>query len=1174
MEGAPHGPGPEERSKPVQDRLNSPDPDFDALFNRPSADNAQLVPYSRPDASPETTNSALSPASNRNTATATLERPEAQTSINQLAPPEGGIPVPESGTGQDPLRVVLTSLDQNVDSFAREAAHEKLSKKHEGGFWKRMAKSVWHNLTREYQVVKATREARQEILENENLLHHHGKSDEQWREATIMRYGSDYANHLTDEGESLHKLGPEAMDDPNTQKIRSDVQDIMREVAMGKVVDDDSLQMMVDRAVEGWREKGISQDYIGEGQFLAENIGRKARELEAMVNSAQGLSDVEKALLIEERVGGLELVLGEARVGSRTEIDSTVSERIAEKLRGVPFLNEGRIARVTALVGNEAVVAASVSVLGYAAKRGFSAAGSVVMPGLAAGIVAGVRERRALIEERALEARRLDADAEQDPSNKARSELGEALYEARSADELIAELGTLYNEQGELNIMDRPSLDRALTLQAEIRTRIQISNREGARLISFGDMQNMEDKRYQLASALAKTRTDLEKMLQNPVAQAMLDLKAGDTLATLSADYESVIAGELRGGMTDKDRLFNKLVRKRVLKRVVATTLVGSSVALGADAAVDAAYTTAHTATSVAHTVDDFMEGMFGEPQEPELQLASNETPDHLGTSAPDHVGTPDHIGSTSTPDQVGTSPAPDHVGGQPAPDQIGTPGTPDHIGTQPGIPDHLGTVEGIDWAGSTDISDASKLTMPEGFKAEVDGNTITVTTPEGQKISGIELNKDGSLSAASQELLRSKGLNVIDHQEVVRGKPDIQTAKVAPSEFVQRHSDEMKKIRVTKWFDNNTSRFDLNELGLQNRMDSNGNIVISIKGMTEGGSFHGRSGVNWMEAAKDGHMKVYLSASEGTQSRAFEVQFSENGKAVIDKDSAARALFNDNGKFIGGYQQAALNGGEGKGGAEKIAVLATVVGKDTPKITDTIQTPTFQTAHHYVVAPLMEPTSVSAPVESPPFLPYVAATTRRTLGEAERRETPTPPQQSLPTQPVPALPAAPTPSLSTPALPAAPTQRNPQADAFAASNGLPAAPTAGPEASAADAGGDSGPSSGQGQPESGGQQEGFSGNEQQILRDIDNETRPLPPEFAGIDMQTLSTRQRKFATLLLYKALDTFPRTSGESQSAYVRRIRQNLRRGAQRGRARLATASPTMVRFASQVFNVFDSL
>lgn len=965
-------------------------------------------------------------------------------SETDIASPESTLATPESSVDSDPLRVVLTGLDQNVDAFAREAAHEELSKKIEGPFWKRIATSAWQNLTREYQVVKHTNEKRQEILENENLLHHHGKSDARWREEVMDRYGSEYAEQMIHEGETFHKLNEaEAQTNPNAERIRSDIQNLMRKVARGEVSDDASLKMMEDRMAEAWRDEHISQDFIGEGQVLALNVGRKARELEAMINSAAGLSAVEREALLESELAKLEVAAGEARVGSRVEIDSTISERVAEKLRKVPFLNEGRLSRVTAVVGNELFVAGVVSVGAYAARRAVnSASKAVLLPGLGAGVMAGIRERRALRDERALEARRMDAGYEQDPTNKARTEIDETLYEAKPANELIDEIGSMYADTGELKIVDRGDLEAALRLQADISARIEISDRTGSRLISFTDVEELSSGRpFDLDLALVKFKIDLEKAMKDPTLLSTAGLTAEETYQSLSDEYKSIAAGEIDGEMTAKDRLFGKLVAKRVLKRVVATTMLGAAVSLGVNGAVDGAQATVSAAQSATDAVTNELFGF-----ESDFDLASQQTdtpgqvgsdlPESVGIDLPEQVGTdlPESVGA-DLPEQVGVD-APEAVGVD-LPEQVGVD-LPDQVGTEiPDLPESVGTSEGVALGESTVISETAKVTLPEGFAVDVEGEAVTLTTPDGQTIDGMTLDTDGSLSQASQDMIQDKGFQIIDHQETIQGEPIVTEHTVKASEFVQNHQDEMKKINITKWFDNNSSRFDLNELGLQNKMDANGDITISVSGMTEGGSFTGNSGVNWHEAAKEGHMKVYLSASEGTQAQAFELEIKPDGTAVVDKDSAAHSLFNEQGKFIGGYQQAALNGGE-SGGSENIAVLATVVGTNAQTLTDTITEPTLQTAHHYAIYQQPETMAASTviPVQEE-TIPVPTLSARRNLGQAAKATAP-------PVSPTPmaALPSAP----STSSAPGGSLGASPSPPPSSGPSPEPSLPSAGPE--------------------------------------------------------------------------------------------------------------------------------
>jgi hypothetical protein len=1128
--------------------------------------------------------------------TATHTATATETASGGSAPPEISVSTMEA-EATDPLRIVLTSLDQNVDAFAREAAHEKLNEKIEGPWWKRIAKSAWRNITREVQLVNATQEAREEIIQNENLLHHRGKSDEKWREATVDRWGSEYGEQLVHDGETFHKLNtPEAQKDPKAERIRGDIQDVMREVAQGKVSDDSSLDMMLERKFEDWNRENISQEYIGEGKLLATNIARKSRELEAMINSAEGLSAVDKEALIEAHLSKLEIVAGEARVGSRTEIDSTFSERIGEKLRKIPFISEERVAKVVAALGDENTVAAMVSGTIYAAQRGASLLGQVVAPGIGAGIVAGIRERNALMDERDLEARRSDAGVE-DPELPDESEMGKmrkALrkiglgkteaeyrtelkateYESRPAGELLDKLGGLYNEKGELNIMDRGALDEAIKLHGQVRARIQIGDRTDARLINFADVspEEMESRRFDLDLAMAKLETDMRKMFENPVAQAMLDIKPDEKFDDLHAQQREAAEGLLMGEMTAKDRLFRKLVAKRVFKRVVAATFmgaaIGGAVKFGAEAAKEA-----------YHSIRETFSGLFSSEAgatgtgTPDIALASFETegtpPDHVGT--PDHVGspaTPDHVGTAdNSPDHVGTTGGPDHVGTQEAPDHVGTSegATPDHVGT--GSPDHVGTPEQAD-AGATPISETSKVNLPEGYKTDIDtqDGTITITGPDGKEYPNLALNEDGSLSGEALDALKANGFTVSDQYEVVQGEPNISESNVTPSEFVENHRADMKVIHHTGWKDNNTSKFDLNELEVQNRMDSNGNIIIDIKGMTAGGSFHGASGVNWEQAAKEGHLKVYMSASQGTQANAFEISVNPDGTAVVEKGTPAAALFNDQGKFIGGYQEIALNGGQAADGGENIATLATVVGERAPTITDTIETPTLLSAHTYTIQPPIEPAAFETPPDNViPFAPTSGRTTRRNIGVPETPAPDAPLAPVIPIRPVAAISSAPEPA------------RNPEAELRAQTMGLgPAVST--PEGGAATTSG--------GDTEAGGDQreqreqtdqreetESFTPAETQLIRSIDAENRPFPPQFDSSILKGLSKRERGLVTRLMYDAMLANPRGSNENPFGYTRRIIRVVHSGAERGRIeRMPLMSRSLQSIAGNAFQALS--
>ncbi len=988
----------------------------------------------------------------------------------------------------DPLRVVIASLDKNVDAFAREAAHEKLKKKkHEGPLWKKMVKSAWSNLRNEYEVVTETQSARADILENKNLFHHQGGDDQEARRATTMRMGSEYAEQMLHEGETFHKLHePEAQEDPNAQRIKGDIKDFYRRFARGEYMDDESARMDLDRMFQGWHDENISQGYIGEGQILAENVLETGHSLKGMIDSSEGLDAIDKEAATEVELDKMEIILGEARVGSRAEIDSTLSERVAEKLRKVPFLNESRIAKVTSVLGNEAVIAAMMSGGIYAAKRGASMAGKIIAPGIGAGVVAALKERNMLKRERDLEARRADAgdvagevpdDSELGRGRKLlkkvgigksaeeyRAEVAATLYEARPATELIEDLSGLYNESGELNINTREDYDKAMELMGQVRARIQIGDRKDARLISFEDVspEQMEARRFDLDLAMAKLETDMKKMTENPVAQAMLDIKPDETFEDLFVQQQNIAEGLIMGEMSEKDRLFQKLVMNRAFKRALAATFmgaaIGGAVKYGAEAAREVFHAVKETFENLKMPGQNAADMKFASfetstdggslPDSDSSGHLDGDTPDQLGSKTPDQLGTPETSG---TPDQLGTpgqahaaTQTPTQLGEPTAPDQLGTPATPGNLGTPQGVdvggghggtdhggaghgasaheggsadtpgqlgtpetsgtPDQLGT-PGHAMGESAQISENSKLHMPEGYKAEVnpDKNTITITGPDGKEYSNLDLNKDGSLSHSAIASLNQHGLNVSESHEVIHGPDKVTHTEVSAQQFVQNHRSEMKQGHVVTWEVNARPQSDLNEFGLQNHIDGNGNITADIRSMTANGSFNGNSHVNWEEAAKSGHLKLQVSASRGTQSHYFEFTFKSDGTAVIDHNSPAAAFFDKNGNFTGGYERVGLVGGTMPDGTEKVASLATEVGKHHETFRDTIKTPTLKTAHTYTVQPTAQPSAYTT--GSPtgggriPIIP-IFGTRRRMNTPAESEE----PEATTPTSTPPAV--------------------------------------------------------------------------------------------------------------------------------------------------------------------------
>lgn len=907
----------------------------------------------------------------------------------------------------EPLKIVLTGLDSNVDLFAKEAAHEALSEQPEAESFKRFVKNVWNNITHEYRAVKQTQAAREEIYASGNLLHHHGKSDQKWREAVVTRYSSEYGESLLREGETFHNLNsPEMAGNHNAQRIRDDILNRVRQYARGDIMDPASLEEAHGRDREEWAKDDISQEFIGEGKFLAHNILAMAEQAKAAYESTKGVDAIDRDAKLEEMLSKAEIITGEAKVGSQVEIESTLSERLAEKLKNVPFINEGRLSKIVGFLGNETAVAALLSVASYGAKSAFS---RFVIPGVGGGIVAAVRERKMLKQERALMARRMDYGAVTpdkvewgDMSGKERAmdvmgygpnsrqaKLGEVMDNARPVEELMAEIGGLYDGSGELKMRTRGDLADALSRLAEVQSRSETTD-DGRRLVGFEnhDVEDHENLRWDLVLAAAKLETDMQKLFENPVAKAMLDIKDGETFEAMSAEQRGLADGVIEGEMEQKDKLFNKVVAKEVFSKFVGGTVLGVAVGGVVHGAAGAVMSNDINPAEVLQDAQDHdvqnMAFAQSAPNTPIDQLGSDGSPSQLGSDgAPDQLGSP----GDSAPDQLGgtDSNAPGSLGGETT-----APSAPDTIGGSAG-PEQLGTdaVGGEAHA----LSESSTMNLPEGYGAEVNGDQLTVTTPDGSTIEGLQLNSDGSLTDQAKEALQNNGLNVADTVDVVNGEPQVSQQEVPSDVFAQNHMDEMKTIHHQGWMDEGG-----NELKTNNGVDANGNIIIDVSGMAENGSFHGASGINWHEAALDGHLTVDVSAGEGSQAHVFEVPISPNGQAIITPDNPAYALYDANGTPTGGFQEINFNAGMGTNGAENVVTLSTVVGSHQESFTDTITTQGAPEAHHsYIITDTnpahynIEPTFGTPTTPNAPVLPTMSFYDRERLGKATKTTPATP---------------------------------------------------------------------------------------------------------------------------------------------------------------------------------------
>lgn len=200
-------------------------------------------------------------------------------------------------------------------------------------------------------------------------------------------------------------------------------------------------------------------------------------------------------------------------------------------------------------------------------------------------------------------------------------------------------------------------------------------------------------------------------------------------------------------------------------------------------------------------------------------------------------------------------------------------------------------------------------------------------------------------------------------------------TKRVSPQDYLQNNPDA-RSVHRGMWFDNNTRRADLNELGLRpggvqgTGLDKNGNFVYSIKEMARGISRHGQISEHMRQLMESGKLKMLFSLSGDSSNRVLEVPIDANGQAVIDPNSPiGKLLFRNNGgkmEFLGKYAEVAQIMGN-KNGVDEVRIYATGVGKGL----DGVDVQVTERVPREI--PDVKPQPVPAPQEAPRIDPLVA---------------------------------------------------------------------------------------------------------------------------------------------------------------------------------------------------------
>ncbi|MDP3992736.1 MAG: glycosyltransferase [bacterium] len=463
-------------------------------------------------------------------------------------------PPPALGNSPEPetYRVGIVDLDKSVESVARDVADEKMTaEKKELRGVKGFVSKIWrHNLFQAYYRNKEVAQARQKIISNKDLLANDGASraeHEKEMGAIVDRFTSEYEELVhTEAGEQKEALE----NDEYGQQIKDEIIGLIKDYASETIGE-------ADLAEEKTRLLSAIQlvrpDLLGDGVLFADNITEIARAVKDSLHEGVSLDGLDSRI---------EIVLGEARSGARTEAKFNGVDRIVEKMKNHKigqFVNETTAASAVAIalsVGQTLTRGVASRVLSWVTFGGSALVG--------AGF-AGIRENQRLKEERSQHARERATGKEIKPGSERREQMEKFQYDSRSASEMAATLEELLIGF-ESGAIDQATLEIAIAELANVEARNKLSDEQKIDLIKFSSTIDVERERLQLDIARAEMKAFIRGQL---TASPELSLPEGADFDSyldrlISAQITELTEGD--EGIKDKDRLFDKMRHKQVAK--------------------------------------------------------------------------------------------------------------------------------------------------------------------------------------------------------------------------------------------------------------------------------------------------------------------------------------------------------------------------------------------------------------------------------------------------------------------------------------------------------------------------------------------------------------------------------------------------------------------------------
>lgn len=823
-----------------------------------------------------------------------------------------------SNLNDEQLKVVFVDQSKDAQDEARDLADARLDRElGEGGRLKRFVNGIWKgNIAKDYYRQKYIHTELSAMQEANAVSSNSANA----KMATIERFESEY-------DELIHTGAGEQKEEHDGQsELSTGVKSLIRDFVEGRL-NEESLNEERTRLLNDYRAQH-GPDSLGKGLVTTNNLVEVAK---AVVGSLEYADSMDRATKLDSILSNVQVITGEARDGARTEAKYNTVDKLVDKLARHKI--GSLVTPGTLAVG----VAAAASIARMGSHSVVGAVTKTLIPGVAAGAWAGLRENRRVKDERTQHSREMATGGSFDQSNdKRRIEMEKTRYETIAAVDLIGHLQNVGSEET-LDAGGADAVQAALDALAAIEARIDISDGRKTDLISYSSKADVGEERMMLDMARREARLAVEGRL-NEEMRAELQLGPRADIRGLISQRAFLVSRELldgEGGLTEKDKAFAKLKAKRVATATavgVATGILGGLVVQEGVAAldptrfglIDALRGEAPVPSSDGTIHQTVLEGMFRGDQ------------------------TTIHTDASSTYDSYAS-------------------------GSN----------------GNIELSnDHSLVTNPDGSIDLRDGTGKV-------DISGLHTNPDGTFDQASLDKLSAAGMTVEDHsynQEVVSSS----TQTVSTEQYLQNHSAESTHVTRDLWYGNDTPNiYDQNELRVyRGGSDAAPGIVdggyqYTVAGMTPDGSWQGGERVDWNQAAAGGNLFVAVSGTEDSQGNPFMIPIGPNGEVNIPADSPAGHFFanEDNSvAFKGAYMEIVQSTDVDQEGTVHIRPLATLVGESSVhEIQDTVTTST--TVHHaeYTITTNGYDTIQGNFTEMAPITPIASRRSMEAIRRAER---------------------------------------------------------------------------------------------------------------------------------------------------------------------------------------------